>query len=203
MEVFDIFYGTRFFYKFLYFITAMTPAYFLFLLQIDDKFQHPFDTTILKMKLDVYWWCGILFLILFILALFLKWLIINQYKTPSTDRVLNNKKEKFKLNNLEEINGSIISFLLGNVLPAVLIIESNLLVAILIFIIIQILIYILIMKSTDIFPNIFLIILGIDLCKTEDDDYVFTFKSKKYEEFKVYHIGEPLKSRLYITMYEK
>ncbi|WP_249027487.1 hypothetical protein [Staphylococcus muscae] len=147
MEVFDIFYGTRFFYKFLYFITAMTPAYFLFLLQIDDKFQHPFDTTILKMKLDVYWWCGILFLILFILALFLKWLIINQYKTPSTDRVLNNKKEKFKLNNLEEINGSIISFLLGNVLPAVLIIESNLLVAILIFIIIQILIYILIMKK--------------------------------------------------------
>ncbi|MCU5351780.1 antibiotic resistance protein VanZ, partial [Bacillus cereus] len=89
------------------------------------------------------------------------------------------------------------------ILPAVLIIEGNLCVAIIIFIIIQMLIYVLIMKSTDIFPNIALIILGINLCKTKDNKYVFTFKSKKFEDFKVYQLGNPEKSKVYITMYEK
>lgn len=47
------------------------------------------------------------------------------------------------------------------------------------------------------------IILGIDLCKTEDENYVFTFKSNKFKDFKVYHLGEPFKSKVFITMYEK
>lgn len=198
-----MFYGTKFFYKFLYFITAMAPAYFLFLLQIDDKFDQPFDITLFKIDFNVYIWCGVIFLLLLMLSLGLKSLLIKQYKNPSTDQVLNNEKDRFKSSNLEERNGSVISFLLGNILPAVLILEENLLVAILTFIIIQILIYTLIMKSTDIFPNIFLIMWGIDLCKTEGGDYVFTFRSRKYEEFKVYHIGNPIKSKVFITMYEK
>lgn len=199
----DMFYGTKFFYKFLYFITAMAPAYFLFLLQIDDKFDQPFDITLFKIDFNVYIWCGVIFLLLLMLSLGLKSLLIKQYKNPSTDQVLNNEKDRFKSSNLKERNGSVISFLLGNILPAVLILEENLLVAILTFIIIQILIYTLIMKSTDIFPNIFLIMWGIDLCKTEGGDYVFTFRSRKYEEFKVYHIGNPIKSKVFITMYEK
>lgn len=198
-----MFYGTKFFYKFLYFITAMAPAYFLFLLQIDDKFDQPFDITLFKIDFNVYIWCGVIFLLLLMLSLGLKSLLIKQYKNPSTDQILNNEKDRFKSSNLEERNGSVISFLLGNILPAVLILEENLLVAILTFIIIQILIYTLIMKSTDIFPNIFLIMWGIDLCKTEGGDYVFTFRSRKYEEFKVYHIGNPIKSKVFITMYEK
>lgn len=198
-----MFYGTKFFYKFLYFITAMAPAYFLFLLQIDDKFDQPFDITLFKIDFNVYIWCGVIFLLLLMLSLGLKSLLIKQYKNPSTDQVLNNEKDRFKSSNLKERNGSVISFLLGNILPAVLILEENLLVAILTFIIIQILIYTLIMKSTDIFPNIFLIMWGIDLCKTEGGDYVFTFRSRKYEEFKVYHIGNPIKSKVFITMYEK
>lgn len=198
-----MFYGTRFFYKFLYFITAMAPAYFLFLLQIDDKFHQPFDTKILTMRINIYGWCALLLFFIVILVFSLKFILTREHLIPSTDPVIGAQKEKFKSSNLKEINGSTISFLLGNILPAVLIIEGNLYAAILTFFLIQFLIYTLIIRSTDIFPNVFLILLGINLCKTDEDDYVFTFRSKKYQYFDVYQIGDPLKSRLFITMYEK
>ncbi|MED3034056.1 antibiotic resistance protein VanZ [Bacillus tropicus] len=202
-----MFYGTKWFYKVLYFITAMSPAYFLFLLQIDDKYKHPFkmkwNIKIATIDLNIYWWCGLLFIILMLFILILRILLIKQYTASSTNQVLPSNRKTFEEDELEERNGSVISFLLGNILPAVLVIEGNLCVAIIIFIIIQMLIYVLIMKSTDIFPNIALIILGINLCKTKDNKFVFTFKSKKFEDFKVYQLGNPEKSKVYITMYEK
>lgn len=185
----------------------MSPAYFLFLLQIDDKFEQPFDygwtfkfTTI---HLNIYWWCGLLFFIILFLSLLLRGLLIRQYTNSSTDQILPTEKDSFKEGNLEERNGNVISFLLGNILPAVLIIESDLYLSILVFITMQILIYVLIMRSTDIFPNINLIILGINLCKTSNNKYVFTFKSKNYNDFKVYAIGNPYKTKMHITMYKK
>ncbi|OZI10193.1 antibiotic resistance protein VanZ [Bacillaceae bacterium SAS-127] len=185
----------------------MSPAYFLFLLQIDDKFKHPFNVKlnvkVATIDLNIYWWCGLLFVILFFLTWVLRRLLVKQYTLSSTNQVLSDDKEPFKEAELEEKNGNVISFLLGNILPAVLIIEGNLSAAIIVFIIIQVLIYVLIMKSTDIFPNIALVICGINLCKTKDNKYLFTFKSKMFTEFKVYQLGNPEKSKMYITMYEK
>lgn len=202
-----MFYGTRWFYKILYFLTSMSPAYILFLLQIDDKFKSHLNKEIefgdFLIKLDIYWWCGLLLLFLILLGVLLRALIINQYIKASTDQVLPPKKEYFEENKLEERNGNVISFLLGTVIPAVLIIESDIKIAVAVFVVIQILIYILIMKSTDIFPNVLLIIFGISLCKTQHNDYVFTFKSDKYQDLKVYKIGDPEKSKIHITMYKK
>lgn len=202
-----MFYGTRWFYKILYFLTSMSPAYILFLLQIDDKFKSHLNKEIefgdFLIKLDIYWCCGLLLLFLILLGFLLRALIINQYIKASTDQVLPPKKEYFEENKLEERNGNVISFLLGTVIPAVLIIESDIKIAVAVFVVIQILIYILIMKSTDIFPNVLLIIFGISLCKTQHNDYVFTFKSDKYQDLKVYKIGDPEKSKIHITMYKK
>lgn len=185
----------------------MSPAYFLFLLQIDDKFNQPLNKELkfngVTIFLNVYWWCGILFILVFMLAFFLRVLLIRQYTNSSTDQVLAPDKDYFKENNLEERNGNVISFLLGTVIPAVLIIESNIFVAFVVFIVIQILIYVLIMKSTDIFPNVLLIILGISLCRTHTNNYVFTFKSKDYQQLKVYRLGDPEKTKIHITMYKK
>jgi len=185
----------------------MSPAYILFLLQIDDKFKNPLNKELefgdFSIMLDIYWWCGFLLLIFILLGFLLRALLINQYIKSSTDQVLPPKKEYFEENTLEERNGNVISFLLGTVIPAVLIIESDLKIAVAVFIVIQILIYILIMKSTDIFPNVLLIIFGISLCKTQQNDYVFTFKSDTYQELKVYKIGDPEKSKIHITMYKK
>lgn len=119
----------------------MSPAYFLFLLQIDDKFKHPFkmkwNIKIVTIDLNIYWWCGLLFIILILFILILRILLIKQYTASSTNQVLPPNRKTFEEDKLEERNGSVISFLLGNILPAVLIIEGNLCVAIIIFIIIQ------------------------------------------------------------------
>lgn len=185
----------------------MSPAYFLFLIQIDDKFSKPFNYHLIfydvTLQINIFGWCGLLLVFILVLTLLLKFILIRQYTKSSTDQVLAPEKNYFKESNLEEKNGNIISFLLGNILPAVFIIESNLLLSICIFVILQVIIFILIVKSTDIFPNINLIILGIDLCKTQNNKYVFTFKSKKYNDFKVYMIGNPYKTKIHITMYEK
>ncbi|MEK4715843.1 antibiotic resistance protein VanZ [Sporosarcina sp. FSL K6-5500] len=202
-----MFYGTRWFYRMLYFVTAMAPAYFLFLLQIDDKFNQPLEVNLAfkgtSLQLNVFWWCGILLILVITLSFLLRKLLIRQYTHSSTNQVLPPDKDYFKENKLEEINGNVISFLLGIVIPAVLIIENNIIIAFVVFIIIQFLIYILIMKSTDIFPNILLIIMGVSLCKTQHNNYVFIFKSKKYQEFKVYVLGDPQKTKMHITMYKK
>ncbi len=191
------------YYKVLYFLTAMSPAYLLFFIQLHYKFEDTFDGGIFGIRFNIFVWLGILILFFVILLILLKGVLIYQYTNSSTNQVLGEGKEKFKENKLKERNGDVISFLLGNILPAVLIIEEDLFITILTFLIIQVLIYVLVIKSTDIFPNVFLIILGIDLCKTEDENYVFTFKSNKFKDFKVYHLGEPFKSKVYITMYEK
>lgn len=191
------------YYKVLYFLTAMSPAYLLFFIQLYYKFGDTFDDVIFGIRFNIFVWLGILILFFVILLILLKGVLIYQYTNSSTDQVLGEGKEKFKENKLKEKNGDVISFLLGNILPAVFIIEEDLFITILTFLIIQVLIYFLVIKSTDIFPNVFLIILGIDLCKTEDENYVFTFKSNKFKDFNVYHLGEPFKSKVFITMYEK
>lgn len=201
-----MFYGTKFFYKFLYFITAMCPTYPLFLLQINAKFKlemKEHDYFYLKFGLNIYYQCLILILIIFLMSILLKIILKKQYFNAFTDRVNNEKKIVFLEHNLKEVNGTVTNFLLGVLLPAVFIVEYSLSSALLTFLCIQFLIYTLMTRSTDIFPNILLILLGINLCKTSNDNYVFTFKSKKFNDHIVYLIGESGKSKIYITMYER
>src|SRR5690606_17507656 len=78
----NLFYGTRWFYKILYFITAMSPAYFLFLIQIDEKFSKPLNYNWsfkdVTLHINVFWWCGLLFIIILALTFLLKFLLIRQ-----------------------------------------------------------------------------------------------------------------------------
>lgn len=198
-----MFYGTRFNYNLLYFITAMSPAYFLFLLQVNEKFDQPFDKVIYGLNFNIYVWCAILFTFVVILALTLKKLLYIQYTKGLGTPVMPNKFQKFSESNIEESNGNVISFLLGNIIPVVLIMENSINEAIIVFIILQLIIFILIMKSSDLFPNILLIILGVDLCKTKDGNYLFIFKGKNVNVEKVYQLGDAGKSKIYITAYKK
>lgn len=198
-----MFYGTRFIYNLLYFVTAMSPAYFLFLLQLNEKFEKPLDKVIFDYNITIYHWCAILFLLIIILSLVLKKLLLLQFTRGLGTPVLPNKLQKFSVSNIDESNGNIISFLLGNIIPAVLIMESSLSEATIVFILLQLIIFILITKSSDIFPNILLIILGIDLCKTKDGDYLFILKGSSTSMERVYQLGDAGKSKIYITAYKK
>ncbi|GHH96646.1 antibiotic resistance protein VanZ [Neobacillus kokaensis] len=191
-----MFYGTKLFYKVLYYVTAMAPAYFLFLLQINDKFKMAFDT-------NIYLLCLILFIIINTLAYLLKSSLYRHYIKERGNEVPSSEIPQYSESNLEESNGSVISFLLGNIIPGVLIMENSLNEAIVVFVLLQILIFILIMKSSDIFPNILLIIMGVDLCKTKEGKYIFIFKKDIVSETKVFQIGDSAKSKTFITIYKK
>ncbi|WP_249278789.1 antibiotic resistance protein VanZ [Bacillus cereus] len=198
-----MFYGTRFGYNLLYFVTAMSPAYFLFLLQVNEKFKKPFDRKILGVDFNIYTWCLVLFIILFLMAFILKILLKMQFTRGLGTPVLTNKLDGFSKSNIEETNGSVVSFLLGNIIPVVLIMENSIKEAIVVFLLLQIIIYLLTVKSSEIFPNIVLIILGVDICKTKDGNYLLIFNGQDEEMLKVYQIGDVRKSRLYITAYKK
>ncbi|GAE26236.1 hypothetical protein JCM9140_2275 [Halalkalibacter wakoensis JCM 9140] len=191
-----MFYGTKLFYKVLYYVTAMAPAYFLFLLQINDKFNKAFDT-------NIYVMCLILFILIISLAYLLKNSLYRHYIKERGNEVPTSEIQQYSQSNLEESNGSVISFLLGNIIPGVLIMENSIYEAIIVFLTLQILIFILIMKSSDIFPNILLVILGVDLCKTKEGKYLFVFKKETVSELKVFQIGDSSKSKTFITIYKK
>ncbi|MCG1063032.1 antibiotic resistance protein VanZ [Staphylococcus epidermidis] len=199
-----MFVGTRKFYKILYFLTAMSPAYFLFLLQLKGKYAE-----VLSKKL----WCAsydsiIIFTIVsiplaaFILGFLLKKILIYQYKQGTNEQVIKNK-EQFNFGNIQQKNGNVISFLLGNIFPSVIIIENNIIICVIFFIVLQFLIFKVVMNSTDIFPNVILILCRVDIIQTNLGKYSFVFYEKsKNDTFKVYQIGKPFISKLYITKYE-
>lgn len=196
-----MFFGTRFYYKILYFITALTPAYILFSLQIYSYFfEGKIKYNFFGYNVDIVLLAIVfLILILIILGYLLKKLIIQQYKNPKTDRVLEKDKYKYKSGRVKVKNGSVVSFLLGNIIPSVIIIENNLISSLFCFVLLHFLIYKLIINSTDVFPNVLLILYKIDLCKTENNDYLFVFYEGKSKESEIYIIGNPNKSKLYIT----
>ena len=200
-----MFQGTRLYYKVLYFITAMAPSYLLFLLQLGKEFGYILTFSIFKgeIKVKIIFAVFTLFIFLLFCAFLLKKILMRQYFHSSTDQVFESDKEYFDSRNVEEKNSGMVAFLLGNVLPAVFILGKSPLSSILIFISLQLIIYILVMKSSDIFPNVLLVILKIDLYKTSDTRYFFFFKSKRYRELKVYQLGDVNASKIYITMYDK
>lgn len=181
----------------------MSPAYFLFLLQLNHKFKNEIKLEIWSRELNVYHLCILLLIIIILLSLFLKYLIKRQFNKGRGNLLLNSELFDFDVSRIDDSNGSVISFLLGIVIPAVLIIETSLIEAIVVFIILQSIIFILVNKSSEIFPNIILIILGVDICKMVNGRYLLILKGKNREISKVIQLGTPSKSKLFITSYKK
>lgn len=204
-----MFFGTKMYYKVLYFLTAMSPSYVLFILQLYEKFPKMFPMKVsifgnnLSLDISASTCIVLLIIMIMVLGVFLKMLLLHQYKDPSTDEVLGDDKKLFSSSNIVARNSGVVSFLLGNILPAVIVVGDSKFIAVAVFISFQIILYMLIMSSTDIFPNIILIILKVDIYETKDGKIVFVFRSKKFSELKVYQIGNPNKSKTYITMYDK
>lgn len=181
----------------------MSPAYFLFLLQLNHKFKIETKFTLWNIELDVYKLCVLLLLLIVCLSFFLMFLLKRQFSKGLGTELLEAEVKEFSKNNIEESNGNVISFLLGNVVPAVLIIETSIKEAVIVFIILQLIIFILVSKSSDIFPNILLIILGMDLCKMSNGKYLLIFKGEDADTTKVFQIGTADKSKLFITSYKR
>ena len=151
--------GTSWLFKILYFLTAMSPAYFLFIFT--------------QVKLGVIGSIG-LFLIISLCTIPLKIMI-----EKSADEGV--KTPKYEVTKIETKNGEIPSFLLGVILPSVIGGADNFIMNLIIFIVLQLCLFILMIKSSSILPNVLLIFMGLNIFEMEDGKYIFSSRKKLVE----------------------
>lgn len=165
--------GTNYRFKLSYYLTAMLPAYILFVMQISSRFYVQDLTEIILITSIII--IGIL------IALSLKKLINHTTEGYTT---------RFNPENLIYIrNGEVVSFLLGVIFPSVFIFSDNILVSIGIFMSIQMLIYNLMIRSSEVFPNVLMIMLGMDVYElTESNEYIIIF-NKQLKKGNITKIG--------------
>lgn len=100
-------------------------------------------------------------------------------------------------------NGDVISFLLSVILPSVITISDHFYINLVTFIILQVLIYKLMVRSNNIFPNILMIILDMDIYEVEINKqtnirYIITFNGKKINRGIISRIGDSTSCNTYI-----
>ncbi|WP_228474669.1 hypothetical protein [Listeria welshimeri] len=155
-------------FKATYFVTAMTPAYILFILQIKMQINKVSDILIYSI-LGVFLFLSVLSLI------FLKWLMIKRGKEKDgyNKKILINRTNK-----IAKKNGDVVAFFMGIILPSVLVFQDELLITLIVFIILQILIFTLTIRGSSVFPNILLIFFGMDIYELKDGNYILTIDKK-------------------------
>lgn len=142
----------------------MAPAYFLFGLQLQMQNKEISNTI-------VYWIIGVFLLVMVCILIFLKRILDKRYKGKSGHNInlsITSRKQIIKK------NGDVVAFLMGTILPSVLIIEEHLKETLVIFIILQGLIFILTSRSSNVFPNILLMLVGVDIYELNNGKYILT-----------------------------
>lgn len=160
-----MFEGTTFLFKLLYFFTAMVPAYILF------HFQNHQD------------YLAVVGFILIGVAIGIKLKMMLQNRANKKQGVGDNR---YKLPEIININGDITSFLLGVIIPSVIDISDTWRDKMMIFLGCQLLLFILMTRSSSIFSNVILILLGTNIFEMENGDYIISLSShlaKKTDHF--------------------
>lgn len=150
-------------FRILYFITSMSPAYILMAVKyvdlnwLADRLHCPLLSNIYLSKLIAMSACAI---ICFLLAYFFK----KKLDDIGGQRV----SISYHHLNINTKNGDMVSFLIGIILPTFINIDDSWFINILLFILLQLLIYKLMTKSSFIFPNILLILIGYSLIQIDN-----------------------------------
>lgn len=161
-----MFFGTRHWFKFLYFITAMSPAYILYSLHLYAHNEiEVFNFSIYRIPILTV---GLL-LVFVLLVIILKKILKVVTKDNENPHDINGVYTK-----IIDQNGNSIVFLLSVIIPSVIYIEASIIINIIIFFFIQYMLFILMNNSTILFPNILLIIFGIHTFKLKDGKYLIS-----------------------------
>lgn len=178
-----MFEGTQNWFKICYFLTAMIPAYALFILELDIKDRLiSYGCVLLSVAIGL------------IIGLTLKSILFKRSKTAV---VTPNYTVK-----LVSKNGEILSFIFGIIIPSVLLpgqagnVEKTV-----IFFVIQLLCYLVIVRSSTILPNVILLVLGIDVYFVEENEFILTIHQKiKTSEkvIQVYRLGDSSENNIFI-----
>ncbi|EMC49358.1 hypothetical protein [Streptococcus mutans] len=153
-----MFEGTSFIFKILYFLTAMMPAYMLFCAQ-SNLYLWILPTVILFMSIGI--------------GLLLKFSLQNRAQKNLGVGISN-----YTVGVVNSKNGDITAFLLGVIIPSVISLSDDLTIKVIGFLILQILLFILMIKSSSIFPNILMLLLGMNIFELDDGKYIIAFTSQ-------------------------
>ena len=152
-----MFRGTKFWFSFLYYITAMLPAYLLLVLQLNIS-RHRVINYIIVI---------ILFIIGMCFAITLKQKIKARCRTAPQIIGISVK--------IEKTNGDVITFLFGVVMPSLLLPDNGSITEqLVVTLVIQLFSYVIVRRSSDIVPNATLIIVGIDTYTINGNRYILT-----------------------------
>ncbi|THF82112.1 hypothetical protein [Cohnella fermenti] len=188
-----MFFGTRFYFKLLYYLTAMTPAYLLFSLQLFIKYK----IGILKLfGIKIPWISFAILLVSFALIWGVKKLLHIATKRQENHYILNQREAK-----ITQVNGDVVSFLLGVILPAVIFIEDSIAICMVVFIGLQFIIFLLVSKSSSVFPNIMAIMFSMNVYILDNGFYLISNEkmTENYERIIAVRVGDSSNLLGYIT----
>lgn len=178
-----MFEGTSVVFKILYFLTAMCPAYLIFLLQLNTGNDRYVNYSLMIITVLTEFLLGLL--------------LLRLVKVRKNKGVI--KKEIIDISNK---NGDIITYIFGVIVPSVLQTNSNGLTEyIIVFLVVQITSYITIMKSTSILPNIVLLLMGVNIYLLSSGIYVLSLGKEIYntkEKVPFTRLGDDNRNNVYI-----
>lgn len=168
-----MFEGANWFYKISYFISSMLPAYILFSLRllIDLKFG-----TKVIFGINIPWF---LLAVLAVGILFSVFIIKIIKKANDSDE--NSRLIDVDHHSIIEKNGDVVPFFAGVIFPLIFFFENSVLASIFSFLGIQIIMFILVSKTSSIFPNIILLIFGYNVYHFSNNIYLLS--NHKQNEF--------------------
>ncbi|MBC1435905.1 hypothetical protein HB848_11205 [Listeria rocourtiae] len=187
-----MFIGVRMYVKIFYFITSMMPAYILFTIQIYFSYS-PFSEKFLYLIVVS------LFGIALIMGKSLELLLRKRVKMGS-----GYKNVGFRRISIKNRNSDVTSFLLGTILPSVILIDGSYLSSLFIFISLQLVLYKLVMRSSSIFPNVVLIMSKVDVCELENGNYIISSaRFDNDERDGCYKLGDSKDCNVYVLSRKK
>ncbi|MHB0862416.1 hypothetical protein ACYCS5_14455 [Paenibacillus sp. SEL3] len=93
---------------------------------------------------------------------------------------------------ITQVNGDVVSFLLGVILPAVIFIEDSIAICMIVFLGLQFIIFLLVTKSSSVFPNIMAILFNMNVFILDNGNYIISNEEiiGNFESVTVIRIGD-------------
>ena len=181
-------------FKIIYYITSMAPAILLFTLKImyQDFDQRPYSHG---MILGVI--MGIL-IVISCLAWFLIRRIRKNYQKGSYYHQDYYDKDSFSSDKISAINGDPVSFLISNI-TSVFLVQAQLVPSIITYVIINFMIFVMMIKTYNIQPNLFIVLAGIDIIKTKHNQFLIVLNDSYSEEDSIDRLIPEEDGRLHVV----
>ena len=108
--------------------------------------------------------------------------------------------EDFDYSDISNINGDPVSFLISNV-TSVFMVQSTIFPTIILYLGLHLLMYLVLMQGNTIHPNVFFIIFGIDIYKTNRNKYLIMFRKTMPGDKAIKAFGQRDNKQAYISQY--